>query len=113
MPESGDAGIVHRNEGEIGGHRRGRILGGTDAQVIGNAFEPFGKTGIPKAEADDEREDENGQNYRRAFEPLDFHTVELNKKPAQLKAALVSERKTITVIRPGHRHAPASREWAK
>ena len=89
VPESGDAGVVHRDEGEVRGRRRGKILGGADAQVIGDAFEPFGETGIPKAKADGEREDENGQNYRRAFEPLDFHTVGLNKKPAQLKAALV------------------------
>jgi hypothetical protein len=36
-----------------------------------------------------QREDEKGNQERRAFEALKLHTVGLNKKPAQLKAALV------------------------
>ena len=44
---------------------------------------------MQESEAADEREDENGQNDRRAFERFDFHRTGLNEKPEQLKAALV------------------------
>jgi hypothetical protein len=37
----------------------------------------------------DERQDENGQKHRRAFERFEFHRIGLNKKPGQLKVALV------------------------
>jgi hypothetical protein len=44
---------------------------------------------MPKADAADEREDDEREDDGRAFGSLELHAVGLNKKPAQLKAALV------------------------
>ena len=63
----------------------------TNAEVVGDVFEPFGEAGIPKADTADEREDGESQDDGRAFGSLELHAVGLNKKPAQLKAALVYE----------------------
>ena len=64
-------------------------MGGANAEVVGDVFEPFGETGIPKADTADEGEDSEGEEDGRAFGSLELHAVGLNKKPAQLKAALV------------------------
>ena len=56
-----------------------------------DVFEPFGETRIPAADAADEREDGEREKKRGAFGSLELHAVGLNKKPAQLKAALVYE----------------------
>ena len=63
----------------------------TDAEVVGHPFEPFEKIEVQRSDATDEREDGQRQKQRRAFGTLEFHTEGLNKKPAQLKAALAEK----------------------
>ena len=89
MPDGGDAGIFHRDEGKVGRGGRGKTQGRPHAQVVSDALQPFKKIEVKQPHAANEGEDENGQNDRRAFERFEFHRLELNKKPEQLKAALV------------------------
>jgi hypothetical protein len=44
---------------------------------------------LKQTDTANEREDENGQKDRGALERFEFHHPELNKKPGQLKVALV------------------------
>ena len=88
--DGGDAGFFHRDEGEVGGGGRGKFLGGADAQVVGHALQPLKKIKPQEPDAANEHENENGQNDRRTFERFELHRAQLNKKPEQLKAALVS-----------------------
>jgi hypothetical protein len=60
------------------------------AQVVGHALQPVEKIQPQEPDAANEREDKNGQNDRGAFERFELHRAQLNKKPEQLKAALVS-----------------------
>ena len=62
------------------------------AQVVGHAFQTVGEIQAQGTNATNQREDGKRQDERRAFEALELHPVGLNKKPAQLKAALVENR---------------------
>ena len=62
---------------------------GSRAQVIGHPLQPLEKIQPRQPQAANEREDGESQKDRRAFEGLEFHRAGLNKKPEQLKAALV------------------------
>jgi hypothetical protein len=62
---------------------------GSGAQIVGHPLQPLEKIQSRQPQAANEREDGNGQKDRRAFERLKFHRIGLNKKPEQLKAALV------------------------
>jgi hypothetical protein len=64
-------------------------LGGPHAHIVGDALQPVGKIRVPNAQPADERQDGEGENDGRAFKSFELHAVGLNKKPAQLKAALV------------------------
>ena len=44
---------------------------------------------VDDTQAADQHQHKNGQGHRRAFGANEFHAVGLNKKPEQLKAALV------------------------
>jgi hypothetical protein len=59
------------------------------AQVASHALQPFEKIKLQEPDTANEREDQNGQNNRGAFERFELHHAQLNKKPEQLKAALV------------------------
>jgi hypothetical protein len=85
----GDTRIFHGDEGEIGRGGRREIQGRPHAQVVSCTFQPLKKIEAQQPHSTDERKDENRQNDRRAFERFEFHRIELNKKPEQLKAALV------------------------
>ena len=87
--DGGDAGFLDGDEGEVGGGRRGKMQSRPRAQIVGHALQPLEKIQPQEPDAANEREDENGQNDRRAFEWFELHRAELNKKPEQLKAALV------------------------
>jgi len=87
--DGGDAGFFHRDKREIGRNRRGKMQRSPGADVVSHAFQALEKIQTQEPEAADKREDENGQNDRRAFERFEFHRIGLNKKPEQLKAALV------------------------
>jgi hypothetical protein len=87
--DGGDAGIFHRNKGKIGRGRRGKTQSQPRAQVVSEAFQSVKKVQAQQANAADEHEDEDGYDYGRTFERLEFHRTGLNKKPEQLKAALV------------------------
>jgi hypothetical protein len=80
------------------------------AQVVGHALQPFEEIQPQKPDAANEREDQNGQNDRGAFERFELHRAQLNKKPEQLKAALVSLIKNqgvpATGVRRSHHHHP-------
>ena len=86
--DGGDAGIFHRNEGEIGRGRRGKMQGRPRAQVVGDPLQPVKKIEVQQPHAANQHENENGQNDRRTFERFEFHRIGLNEKPEQLKAAL-------------------------
>jgi hypothetical protein len=62
---------------------------GPRAQVIGHPLQPLEKIQSRQPQAANQREDGKGRKDRRTFEGLEFHRIELNKKPEQLKAALV------------------------
>ena len=85
----GDAGFLDGDEGEVGGGGRGKMQRGPRAQVISHPFQPLEKIQPRQPQAADERKDGEGQKNRRAFDGLEFHHAGLNKKPEQLKAALV------------------------
>ena len=87
--DGGDAGFSHRDEGEVGGGGRGKMQSRPRAQVVGHALQPLKKIKPQEPDAANEREDQNGQNDRGAFERFELHRAQLNKKPEQLKAALV------------------------
>jgi hypothetical protein len=55
-------------------------------------LQPVGKIGVSEADAADEREDGQREEEGRALGTLELHAVGLNKKPAQLKAALVGKK---------------------
>jgi len=61
---------------------------GSRAQIVSHPLQPLEEIELRQPQTADKREDDNGQNDRRAFERFEFHRVELNKKPEQLKAAL-------------------------
>ena len=104
----GDAGFFHRDEGEVGGGRRGEMQGRPLPQVVGHALQPLKKIKPQEPDAANEHENGNGQNDRRAFERFEFHRAQLNKKPEQLKAALVSLIKNqgmaVTGVRRSYHH---------
>ena len=85
----GDAGFLDGDEGEVGGGGRGKMQRGSRAQIVGHPLQPLEKIQSRQPQAANEREDGEGQKNRRAFEGLEFHGAGLNKKPEQLKAALV------------------------
>ena len=87
--DGGDAGIFHGDKGEVGGGRRGKMQRRPHPQVVGHALQPLKKIQPQQPDTANEREDENRQNDRRAFEWFELHRAQLNKKPEQLKAALV------------------------
>jgi hypothetical protein len=58
------------------------------AQIVGHPLQPLEKIQPQQPESADKHKDNNGQNDRRAFDGLEWHAIGLNKKPAQLKAAL-------------------------
>ena len=87
--DGGDTGFLHRDEDEVGGDRRGKMQSRPRAQVVCYALHPFKKIKSQEPDATNEHENENGQNDRRAFERFELHRAQLNKKPEQLKAALV------------------------
>ena len=84
-----DAGFLHGNKGQVGGDRRGKMQRRPHAQVVGHALQPLEEIQPQEPDAADEREDKNGQNDRCAFEWFELHRAQLNKKPEQLKVALV------------------------
>ena len=88
--DGGDAGIFHRDESEVGGGGRGKMQSSLCAQVVGHALQPLKKIQPQEPDAANEHENGNGQNDRRTFERFELHRAQLNKKPEQLKAALVS-----------------------
>jgi hypothetical protein len=92
VPDCGDAGIFHRDEGEVCGGRRGEMQGRPHTQIVGHALQPLKKIQPQEPDPTNEREDQNGQKDRRAFERFELHSAQLNKKPGQLKAALVGVR---------------------
>jgi hypothetical protein len=88
------------------------------AQVVGHALQPLKKIQPQEPDAANEREDKKGQNDRRAFERFELHRAQLNKKPEQLKAALVSlikkcKTKTKTTKKSGRAQGapPLSAKW--
>ena len=85
----GDAGFLDGDEGEVGGGGRGKMQRGSRAQVIGHPFQPLKKIQPRQPQAADEREDGESQKNRHTFDGLEFHHAGLNKKPEQLKTALV------------------------
>ncbi len=87
--DGGDAGIFHRDEGEIGRGGRGKMQGRPHAQVVGHALQPVKEIEAEQPDTANEHKDEDGQNDRRALERFEFHRIGLNEKPEQLKAALV------------------------
>jgi hypothetical protein len=62
---------------------------GPRAQIAGHPLQPLEKIQPRQPQAANEREDGEGRKNWRAFEGLEFHGAGLNKKPEQLKAALV------------------------
>jgi len=84
----GDAGILDGDEGEVCGDRRGKMERGLRAQVVGHALQPLEEIQPQQPQPANKRKDGYAQNDRPAFERLEFHAIGLNKKPAQLKAAL-------------------------
>ena len=104
----GDTGFLDGNKSEVDGGGRGKFLGGADAQVVGHALQPLKKIKPQEPDAANEHENGNGQNDRRAFERFEFHRAQLNKKPEQLKAALVSLIKNqgmaVTGVRRSYHH---------
>jgi hypothetical protein len=90
--DGGDAGFFHGNEREICGGGRGKFLGSADAQIVSHAFKTLEEVQPKQSQAANERKDCDGQNERSALEGFEFHLIELNKKPEQLKAALVFEK---------------------
>ena len=87
--DGGDTGFLDGNKSEVGGGRGGKMQSRPRAQVVGHALQPFEEIQTQEPDATNERQDQNGQNDRRAFERFELHRVQLNKKPEQLKAALV------------------------
>ena len=87
--DGGNAGILHRHEGEIGRGRRRETQGRPCPHIIGDPLQPFEKIMVEQAGTADKRQDENGQDDRRALDGFKFHHTGLNKKPEQLKVALV------------------------
>jgi hypothetical protein len=59
------------------------------AQVVSYPFQPLEKIKLQQAQAANEGKDGDGQNDGSAFEGFELHDIGLNKKPEQLKAALV------------------------
>ena len=87
--DGSNAGILHRHEGEIGCGRRWETQSRPCPQIIGDPLQPFEKIKVEQAGTADKRQDENGQDDRRALDGFKFHHTGLNKKPEQLKVALV------------------------
>ena len=87
--DGGDAGIFHRDEGEIGRVRRGKMQGRPRAQVVGDAFQPVKEIKMKQPHNAYKHKNEDSQKNRRALERFEFHRIGLNEKPEQLKAALV------------------------
>ncbi len=85
-----DAGFLDGDEGEVGGGGRGKMERGSGAQIVCHSLQPLEKIQPRQPQAANEREDGKGWKNRRAFEGLEFHRIGLNKKPEQLKAALVT-----------------------
>jgi hypothetical protein len=63
--------------------------GNANPQVISHPFKPLKKIEMEQAKAANQHEDKYRDEQRCGFEALELHTEGLNKKPAQLKAALV------------------------
>jgi hypothetical protein len=84
-----DAGFLDGDKSQICCDRRGIMASRANTQVVGHALKPLGKIEVQGTGDANQREYEQGNQERRAFEALKLHTVGLNKKPAQLKAALV------------------------
>ena len=95
-----DAVLADGDEREVGGGGCGKIQRGSRAQIVGHALQPLQKIQPRQPQAANERENGDRQNDRRGLEPLEFHPIGLNKKPEQLKAALVSLK--ITFNQNGH-----------
>jgi len=74
----------------------GKLERGSRAQIVGHPLQPLKKIQPRQPQAANQREDGESQKNRRAFEGLEFHRIGLNKKPEQLKAALV----TLQKLRP-------------
>ncbi len=72
------------------------MSGRADAQIVSHAFQPLKEIEMQHADATDKRQNEKGNEQRRAFGALELHAEGLNKKPAQLKAALVLKQNKIT-----------------
>jgi hypothetical protein len=71
---------------------------GSRAQVVGHPLQPFKKIQPCQPQAANERDNTEGQKNRRGLERLEFHRIGLNKKPRQLKAALVQVRLNEAII---------------
>ena len=86
-----DGSFIDGNEGEIGRDGRGNTERRPRAQVIGHPLQPLEYFEPRQPQAADENKDGEGQKARRTPDGLELHCIELNKKPEQLKAALVFE----------------------
>ena len=75
-----DARLVNRNNGKVGGNRRGKIQGRFCAQVISHPFQALEKIKLPHPYNADERQREDGHENRRVLKGLQLHRAELNKK---------------------------------
>ena len=65
------------------------MQGGFSAQVVGHPFETLEEIQMEQPQSADEGDNRDGHEDRRMFGGLECHPAQLNKKPEQLKAALV------------------------
>ena len=84
-----NARIFHRHKCKISGNGRGEILGDADAGVVSHPLQPVEEIGVFQTQSAYQRNHQHGYNHRRWFGAFDMHAGWINKKPAQLKAALV------------------------